>query len=274
MARGSGKAKGSAASRKSGAGRETAGTGRGNLRFRRALPGLTAFAAILVAVAILPFDVPGLPPGMNPLGPAGQWLRDWLVLGLGLGSVAAPLFLLVLAATLGQWWSPEWRKRGWLLSAGLVVLLPVTAYVLARPLVAETGCPPDARSAWTGLLGARAIGAPLCGWFGWLGTVLLAGLGWIVVSVLVFGFNPLTLAGSGIVVASKGMGHAARRVASAAGEAAASRRERRRQARERKRAEEEQKKAEARALAEQAAQDAALAREEAQADPTPPAAFA
>lgn len=271
MARGSGKAKGSAASRKSGAGRETAGTGRGNLRFRRALPGLTAFAAILVAVAILPFDVPGLPPGMNPLGPAGQWLRDWLVLVLGLGSVAAPLFLLVLAATLGQWWSPEWRKRGWLLSAGLVVLLPVTAYVLARPLVAETGCPPDARSAWTGLLGARAIGAPLCGWFGWLGTVLLAGLGWIVVSVLVFGFNPLTLAGSGIVVASKGMGHAARRVASAAGEAAASRRERRRQARERKRAEEEQKKAETRALAEQAAQEAALAREEAQADPTPPA---
>ena len=244
MARARGKAKGGSAS---GKGR---GARRDTLTFKRALPVLTATAAFLVAVAIFPFDVPGLPAGKNPLGDAGQVVEDGLLAALGAGSAAVPLCLLVLAATLGNWWSPEVRKRGWILSAGLVALLPVTAYLLGRPLAAETGCPPAAVTDWTGRLGVQAIGGPLCGVVGWLGTALLAGAGWIGVSVAVFGVNPLTLVGSGVARASRGAGRAARRAADAAGEAAARLRERRSQLRERKQAEEAQKKAEARAAAE------------------------
>ncbi len=260
MARARGKAKGGSASGKGGgAGRRAGGPRRDTLTFKRALPVLTGTAAFLVAVAIFPFDVPGLPAGKNPLGDAGQVVEDGLLAALGAGSAAVPLCLLVLAATLGNWWSPEVRKRGWILSAGLVALLPVTAYLLGRPLAAETGCPPDAVTEWTGRLGVQAIGGPLCGGVGWLGTALLAGAGWIGVSVAVFGVNPLTLVGSGVVRASRGAGRAARRAADAAGEAAARHQERRNQLRERKEAEEAQRKAEA-----QAAEEARASAEQAE----------
>lgn len=262
MARARGKAKGGSASGKGGragrgAGRGPGGVGRDSLTFKRALPVLTATAAFLVAVAIFPFDVPGLPAGKNPLGDAGQVVEDGLLAALGAGSAAVPLCLLVLAATLGNWWSPEVRKRGWILSAGLVALLPVSAYLLGRPLAAETGCPPDAVTNWTGRLGVQAIGGPLCGVVGWLGTALLAGAGWIGVSVAVFGVNPLTLVGSGVARASRGAGRAARRAADAAGEATARLRERRRQLRERKQAEEAQREAEAQAAAARASAEQA-----------------
>lgn len=255
MARARGKAKGGRAGRGAGgAGRGPGGVGRDSLTFKRALPVLTATAAFLVAVAIFPFDVPGLPAGKNPLGDAGQVVENRLLAALGAGSAAVPLCLLALAATLGKWWSPEVRKRGWILSAGLAALLPVTAYLLGRPLAAETGCPPDAVTVWTGRLGVQAIGGPLCGVVGWLGTALLAGAGWIGVSVAVFGVNPLTLVGSGVARASRGAGRAARRAADVAGEAAARLRERRNQLRERKQAEEAQRQAEAQEAAAQAEQ--------------------
>ena len=262
MAKGPGKRSSASGTGKAGRKRAGKGSGQGS---QQTLPVVAAIAAFLVAVAIFPFEVPGLPPG-NPLGPAGEKVRSWLVTALGLGSAAVPLCLLSTAVSLSGRWSRQTRKRAWILSGGLLFLLPLTAYVLARPLLPETGCPPDTlRSEWTGFLGAQLTGGPLCGVVGWLGTMLLAGAGWVAMSVWVFGFNPLTLAGNGVVRASRGTGRAARYVAGAAGEAAAGYRARRRQAAEEKRAAAIAAEAAREATAQQ--EQAAAGRAEAPAEP-------
>lgn len=186
----------------------------------RALAAVAGIGAFLVAVALFPFHlVSGLPPG-NPLGLAGQTLRDALVKALGLGAAAAPLLLLATAASFGRWGSRELRKRGWILAGALLLLLPVTAY-LAPPLPAETCAPASRRVETTGYLGARLLGMPLCGVIGWFGAMFLAGAGWVALSVASFGFNPAGLVVAGVGTCARGVGRGVRSTTSAAKSAAA-----------------------------------------------------
>ena len=184
----------------------------------RAFAAVAGVAAFLVAVALFPFDALGLLPPGNPLGRAGQALRDALVGALGLGAAAVPLGLLAAAAAFGRWGSPELRKRAWILTGGLLLLLPFTAY-LAPPLPVEACAPASRRVAATGYLGARLLGMPLCGVVGWFGVMFLAGAGWVALSVAAFGFNPAGLAVAGIAASARGLSRGARSARSAAGSA-------------------------------------------------------
>ena len=244
MARGPGKRR--SASRKSraagrtGLGEAVRGIGSGGSA--HTLPVVAAVAAFLVGVAILPYlmgpfrgllpdspliqafldperavlDSEGNPlgRGRNPLGPAGHAVQSALKAAFGAGSAAVPLCLLAGAAALGKWWSPETLKRAWILAGGLLFLLPATAYVW--PL--SNTCTAVQSSHWTGFLGAHAIGRPLCSVVGWFGTAFVTGTGWVAVCAAVFGFNPLTLVGTGVVGtarrAGRGFASVAERAAS------------------------------------------------------------
>ena len=189
--------------------------GRGGGRRRdRAPAAVFGTVAFLVAVALFPFDELGwLPPG-NPLGRAGQVLRDTLTTGLGLGMAAVPLGLLAAAASFGRWGSPELRKRAWILAGALLFLLPATAY-LAPPLPVECE-PAPGRDTTIGYLGGQLLGKPLCGVIGWFGVMFLAAAGWIALSVATFGFNPARLAVAGIGSTARGLGRGFRSARSAA----------------------------------------------------------
>lgn len=181
----------------------------------RTLAAVAGTGAFLVAVALFPFHLlGGLPPG-NPLGPAGQALRDALVGALGLGAATAPLLLLAAASSFGRWGSRERRTRGWILAGALLFLLPLTAY-LAPPLPAETCAPATRRVAATGYLGAQLLGMPLCGVIGWFGAIFLAGAGWVALSVAAFGFNPAGLVVAGVATGARGVGKGARSTTAAA----------------------------------------------------------
>lgn len=225
MARGPGK-RGSASRKRKAAGRTGLGEtirGIGSGGSVHTLPVVAAVAAFLVGVAILPYlmgPFRGLMPdspliqafldperalldsegnplgrGRNPLGPAGHAVQSALKAAFGAGSAAVPLCLLAGAAALGKWWSPETLKRAWILAGGLLFLLPATAYVW--PL--SDTCTAVQSSHWTGFLGAHAIGRPLCSVVGWFGAAFVTGTGWVAVCAAVFGFNPLTLVGTGVV---------------------------------------------------------------------------
>ena len=201
----------------------------------RALAAVAGIAAFLVAVALFPFHTLGGLPPVNPLGSAGQALRDALVAALGLGAAAVPLLLLATAASFGRWGSRELRKRGWILACALLFLLPVSAY-LAPPLPAEACAPASRRAAATGYLGARLLGMPLCGAIGWFGAIFLAGAGWVALSVTAFGFNPAGLVVAGVATSARGVGRGARSTASVAKSAVGGVQARRRRAAERRKA--------------------------------------
>lgn len=210
-------------------------------------------AALVVAVAIFPARWLGswaefLPPG-NPLGPAGERVRDALVGLLGAGSAAVPLCVLAAAASLGKWGSANVRKRSWILAVALVFLLPATAYLMP-PLLPDATCPPTShRASVTGFLGGRMLGSPLCGAVGWLGASLLAAAGWIALSVASFGFNPVSVAAAGATRTAKAVGRATRRTASGISRGATDLGERRARSRDQRRARSATKRAKKQASA-------------------------
>ena len=231
----------------------------------RTLPAVAAVAAFLVGVALLPYlmgpfrgflpdsalvdaligpaggplDPEGAAP-KNPLGPAGRAVQTALKAAFGAGSAAVPLCLLAAAASSGQWWSPDARRRAWILAGGLLFILPATAYVW--PFSAT--CPAVQTGHWTGFLGAQAIGRPLCSVVGWFGVAFVTGAGWVAISVAAFGVNPLALAGTAAAWTFK---RARRDFATVAASAAAGGRALRERAKQRREASAERKAARRRA---------------------------
>ena len=97
------------------------------MRQRRALAGVTAVLAFLVAAALFPLQwlgpgAVGLFPEGNPVGSVGDAVNARLLAALGIGVAAVPLGILAAAASVGEWWVSARRKSLWIVSAALLVL--------------------------------------------------------------------------------------------------------------------------------------------------------
>ena len=143
---------------------------------------LLAVVAFLVAAATFPLHLLGsvseVFPAGNPVGETGERLRVLLVAWLGLGSATVPFGLLAAAASTGGWWGAPARRRLWIVTVALFLILPVAGLLAGG------------EAAVSGRLGS-ALGEPLRRTLGWLGA-------WVVVvaaaagtSIAAFRFNPL-----------------------------------------------------------------------------------
>ena len=167
---------------------------------------LTAVVAVLVAAALFPLHLLGVRPEVfpdgNPVGATGEALKGLLVAWVGLGCAAVPLGLFAGAAQMGGWWGPAARKALWILSAALLLLLPLSARLAGGD------------AALHGYLGA-AIGEPLWNRLG-LGAWVLVGAAAVFTSIAAFRFNPLRPAGAVAATAARGTVSGIRRGGSAA----------------------------------------------------------
>ena len=169
-------------------------------RQKEVLGVLLTILAVFVAVALFPLGLfgPGAQewfPSGNPIGLLGGTLKALLVTLLGAGAVAVPMTLFGLGAWSAGWMKSEGLRRWAILTTGALVLPPFAA--------ALAGGTDGA----TGMLGT-ALGEPAVAVLGWLGSWLLVGAALILVSVLAFSVNPLTLVGAGTARAAGGVGRA------------------------------------------------------------------
>lgn len=148
---------------------------------RATLAVLIAVIAFLVGAALFPLRWLGTAaevfPAGNPVGETGGRLKVLLVTWLGLGRVAVPLGLLAAAASTGGWWGPAVRRCLWILTASLLLILPVAGLLAGG----DAGV--------SGRLG-RVLGEPLwreLGAAAWVVVVAAA----VVTSIAAFRFNPL-----------------------------------------------------------------------------------
>ena len=189
------------------------------MRQRRALAAVTAVLAFLVAAALFPLQWLGqgavefFPEG-NPVGSLGDGVNARLLAALGIGVAAVPLAILAAAASVGEWWKPARRKSLWVVTVALLLLLPLSAF-----LVGAGGSP-------SGFLG-RFLGAPLRGSVGWLGGWVVVGAAAVAAWGVAFTFNPLAAPGRMAARAFRGAGRGIRATGAAARRWGGRRRERR-----------------------------------------------
>ena len=169
-------------------------------RQKEVLGVLLTVLAVFLAVALFPLGLfgPGAQqwfPSGNPMGLLGGTLKALLVSVLGAGAVAVPMTLVGLGAWSAGWVKPETLRRWAILTVGGLVIPPFGA--------ALAGGTPET----TGLLGT-ALGEPAVAVLGWLGSWLLVGASLILVSVLAFSVNPLTVVGAGTARAAGSVGRA------------------------------------------------------------------
>lgn len=151
--------------------------------------GLLALA-VFVAAALLPTGwlgggAAGWFPSGNVVGAVGVRLRAALVGAVGAAAPLTAVLLAVAGLRAGEWLDREWSWRAAALSVGLVVLVPLLVGALwpASPL-----------AGWIG----TALGVPLRGALGLLGTILLLGVAFVGLSVLTLRWNPLHTLGTGV----------------------------------------------------------------------------
>lgn len=151
--------------------------------------GLLALA-VFVAASLFPTTWLGargetwFPTG-NIVGSVGLRLRAFLVGGFGVASPLAALLLAVAGLRSGEWLNREWTLRAAALAAGLALLLPVLAAVLA---------PGSVLAGWIGV----TLGGPLRSGLGLLGALLFLGVALVGLTVLTLRWNPLRTLGTGV----------------------------------------------------------------------------
>ena len=189
------------------------------IRQRRALAAVTAVLAVLVVAALFPLRWLGpgagefFPTG-NPVGSAGDAVKARLLAALGIGAAVVPVAILAAAALLGEWWAPARRKSLWIMSAALLVLLPVSAYL------AGAGDTPS------GFLGTF-LGTPLRGTAGWLGGWVVVGVAAVAAWAAAFTYNPLSAPARAAATVFRGAGRGVRATGAAVRRWGGRRRERR-----------------------------------------------
>jgi S-DNA-T family DNA segregation ATPase FtsK/SpoIIIE len=146
--------------------------------------------ALFVLLALLPPSLLGARgdqwfPSGNAMGSLGTRLHQGLVLLIGHASFIVPVILAVGGLRVAGWLSRETSLRLELLSAGLLVLVPVGANLL-RPA-----------DDWGGLFGAT-LASPLTSALGWLGAVIAVGLAGVALSVATLKWNPVRSAVTGV----------------------------------------------------------------------------
>ncbi len=167
--------------------------------------GLLALALFLV-LALVPISVLGerggewFPSG-NTMGTVGATAAA--LLGAFVGSLrylVPPLFILA-GLRAGGWLSVRWFVRLTALDVGLLLLLPIGAWVVASHH-------PEAAGWWGGW-----VAPPMVDAIGWLGVLLLDVMALIALSVGTLGWNPLRAVGHGVAVGGGLAGRAVRGVA-------------------------------------------------------------
>jgi DNA segregation ATPase FtsK/SpoIIIE, S-DNA-T family len=172
---------------------------------RREIGGVALLAvAVALLLSLVPASVLGESgaewfPSNNMMGPAGGAIRALLVFAFGASALVAPVVVGIGGLWAGGWLSTEKSVRFALLSAGLLVLVPVFSWVLGA--VAAAG--------WLG----EALGAPLVGLVGPLGAGLVSGVALVALSVGTLGWNPLRSLIRGMLVGGDAAGRTARALA-------------------------------------------------------------
>ncbi|MDE2806403.1 MAG: DNA translocase FtsK [Gemmatimonadota bacterium] len=179
------------------------------MRQRRALAGMTAVLAFLVAAAIFPVEwlgerVAGVFRSGNPMGVVGDMVDQRLLAALGVGCGVVPLALVAAAASIGAWGSTSGRKSLWILTASLLVLVPLSAFLAGAGDVAS------------GFVGT-ALGGPLRDTVGWLGAWVLVGGAVVATSLAAFRFNPLAPPAAAVAKTYRGTNRGVRALAAAGG---------------------------------------------------------
>lgn len=181
-----------------------------------------ALVALLSLTAMLPLG--DYFPSGNPMGSAGENVDAWLSRALGGGRFAVPFVLLAAGATAGRWWQPAALRRLWIVSVAAMALAPVAAFgVVASGPEGAASARDLGHGGWVG----AALGGPLWERAGWLGAWVVVGGGAVATCVAAFGFNPLSVAASGISAAWSVASRAWSAVAGALAKAWSRRRERR-----------------------------------------------
>jgi len=166
--------------------------------------GLLAVAALFL-LSLVPVSMFGALgerwfPSGNMIGEVGATLREILRAVLGGSSSLVPLLVGLAGLRVGGWISNEQTFRFGLLFGGLLLLLPLTVWVVSGSGMA---------AGWVG----ETFGGPLVDLLGQFGGLLVCGAGLVALSVATFGWNPLRAVGKGVVAGGDVAGRTAKVIA-------------------------------------------------------------
>ncbi|NNF12509.1 MAG: hypothetical protein HKN72_04775 [Gemmatimonadetes bacterium] len=158
--------------------------------------------ALLFFLSLLPVTVLGAAgeewfPSGNMIGFLGGTLRGLLLAFVGVSAVLVPILLAVAGLRAGDWLSPDRSLRLVVLFTGLLILLPLFAWVTAESPVA---------AGWLG----TSMGEPLVGLVGELGALLITGVLFVALSVATLSWNPLRSVGRGVLAGGDVAGRTAK----------------------------------------------------------------
>ena len=164
--------------------------------------GLLALALFLL-LSLVPASIIGASagewfPSGNIVGPVGATVGTLLKAFFGASAFIVPALLSFAGLRVGGWLSESWTMRLSVLAAGLLFLGPIAAWMLFDG--------PDRAVGWLGAV----LGAPLVELIGFIGALLLLGVGLIALSVGTLGWNPLGSMGRGVVAGGEAAGRTAR----------------------------------------------------------------
>ena len=134
------------------------------------------------------------------VGIVGGTLGESLDALVGYSAFLVPFLLLFLGLHVGEWIEDIWPARLSVLTAGLIVLLPVFIYVWQDP---STG------AGWFG----KSLGEPLEKFMGTTGATIVTGTGLVILSIVTLAWNPLISVYRGMLASGEMAGRTAKAVA-------------------------------------------------------------
>ena len=164
---------------------------------------LFALALFVFLSLVLPDSLFGGAGERNPVGIVGWTLRDYLHSFFGTSAFLVPVLLIFLGLHVSEWVTEDWTARLSVLTAGLLVLLPITinTWVWLNSLHVAAG--------WLG----ETLGRALVGLVGVFGATIVTGTGLVVLSIGTLAWNPLLSLYRGMLVSGEMAGRTAKAVA-------------------------------------------------------------
>lgn len=170
---------------------------------RREILGVGLLAvALLFLLSLMPVSIFGARafdwfPSGNMVGVVGGTLKGVLIAFVGGSAVLIPVLFGITGLWAGDWLPEDRALRFSLLSGGLLLILPVAAWIF-------TGAEGPA-----GYLGST-LGEPMVSLLGGLGATLVTGVLFVALSVATLGWNPLRSVGRGVRAGGDVAGRTAR----------------------------------------------------------------
>lgn len=154
--------------------------------------------ALFVLLSLLPDSWFGGGDEWNPMGIIGWTLGDFLYALIGHSSFLLPVLLLFLGLHIGEWIKEEWTVRLSVLTAGLLILLPVFMSLWLEDSSAGAG--------WLG----ESLGAALVSLFGVVGATIATATGLVALSIGTLAWNPIISLYRGMVAGGEIAGRTAK----------------------------------------------------------------